>query len=283
MDAAWVHGRGADPRLPHLRESRVAILGCGSVGAPVALALAQAGVGEFALMDPEVVVPANIGRHPLGADAVGANKAEALARAMRLRLPHIVVDAYARRWDDVAREQPEILDRCDAIVSAIGEWSAEGALNEWHVSRNRRPGVIYGWTEAHACAGHAVAICETGGCLQCGLSPFGEPLLRVTHWPQGTTIRQEPACGAAYQPYGPIELAYVTTLVADLALDCLLDNITVSTERIWAGRRSLLEIAGGEWATEWLTFAAGRAQGGFVEERIWPVLEGCGECGFGQS
>ena len=50
------------------------IVGCGSVGAPVAIALAQAGVGRFILLDPDILKPSNISRHPLGAQYLGRMK-----------------------------------------------------------------------------------------------------------------------------------------------------------------------------------------------------------------
>jgi molybdopterin/thiamine biosynthesis adenylyltransferase len=278
-DATWVHGRGADPGLARLRASRVAIIGCGSVGAPVALALAQAGVGRLLLVDPDVLKTANIGRHPLGADALGRNKAEALAAMIRSKLPHLLsVDGHGIRWDQFVLENAGSLVDCDLIVAATGEWSTEGGLNEWHLGVNRAMPVLYGWTEAHACAGHAVAVCSSGGCLQCGFSRHGRPTLQVTEWKGGSTDRQEPACGTSYQPYGPVALGHVTSIVAELAVDCLLGDVVSSTERIWAGRRALLHSAGGDWTAEWLRIAGTRVEGGFIEDRPWGRTVDCVEC-----
>jgi hypothetical protein len=87
-DANWVHGRGRDPRTGQLLEATVVLVGCGSVGAPVGCALAQAGVGRIVLVDPDTLTWPNVGRHPLGASAVGRNKAEALApNACRPTIP----------------------------------------------------------------------------------------------------------------------------------------------------------------------------------------------------
>ncbi len=278
-DAPWVHGRGQDPRFERLRGATVAVLGCGSVGAPTALQLAGAGVGGMILVDPDTLRWANVGRHPLGAPGVGRGKAAALAEHIRSSYPHVrrvedVDGKWPRLGDDVMRR----LADCDLIVSAIGNWAAEGALNEWHHQKRNGP-VVYGWTEAHACAGHAVAICPPGGCLQCGFSPDGVPNMRVTDWPAGGTLRQEPACGATYQPYGPVELGHVVSLLAETALDCLLGVIADSVRRTWVGRRALLEGAGGAWNPAWLSQAGGRESGGFVEEAAWSRAPHCVECG----
>lgn len=278
VDPAWIHGRGQDPRFAALSAATVVVLGCGSVGGPVALALAESGVGRIVLIDPDTLTWANVGRHPLGAESVGFNKAQALARLIQARFPHVDVKAHPRRWEDVARAEPDLLSGCDLIVSAMGDWAAEGALNEWHLAAGRPVPVVYGWTEPHACAGHAVAIKDGGGCLQCGITDTGQPLLTLTEWPDSGVLRQEPACGALYQPYGPVELAHVVALVAELALDGLLGVVTASTHRIWAGRRRLLEMAGGTWTAAWIEIARDRLDGGFVHERPWPASAACGEC-----
>lgn len=273
VDPAWVHGRGRDPRFARLRDSRVLILGCGSVGGPVALALAESGVGRLVLTDPDALNWANVGRHPLGAESVGVNKAEALAKRIRTSYPHIEVESHATCWEDL----PGGLGGSDVIVSAIGSFSSEGGINDWHVSNGRSPTLVYGWTEPHACAGHAVAIAGTGGCLECGFDDGGAPRLRVTEWKAATTL-QEPACGAIFQPYGPIEIAHVVAVIAELAMDCILGTITTSTHRIWADRRRRLTELGGDWTAEWASVAGNRLDGGFLHESTWAASGNCRAC-----
>jgi molybdopterin/thiamine biosynthesis adenylyltransferase len=273
-DPAWVHGRGQDPRFARLRASRVVIVGCGSVGAPVAVMLAEAGVGRFALVDPDDLKWANVGRHPLGADSVGANKALALAKRIRTSFPHTEVEPHSVRWEDLPGD---LGDEADLVVSATGNWPSDGMLNEWHVARGRTAPVVYGWTEAHACAGHAVAITGSGGCLECGFDDAGAPRLRVCKWESETTL-QEPACGAVFQPYGPIELGHVSVMIAELAMDCLLGTVGTSTHRIWVDRRRRLAEAGGTWTAEWVRIAGDRADGGFLHEAVWAASADCRVC-----
>src|SRR3954452_21188615 len=102
------------------------------------------------------------------------------------------------------------------------------------MAQGRGRPVLYGWTEAHACAGHAVAIAGQDGCLQCHIGRTGVPALTVVEWADGGDANQEePACGAHYQPYGPVELAYVTAMIAETALDCLLEPPARSFSRVF--------------------------------------------------
>jgi sulfur-carrier protein adenylyltransferase/sulfurtransferase len=248
-DAAWVHGRGLDLRQSVLREKRVVVLGCGSIGAPVAVALAQAGVGTLELVDPDALSFANVGRHPLGAEDVGRSKAVALASRLRSRFPHADgIRGSARRWAPSPPENLALLESADLVVSALGDWGSEGAVNEWHVVTERKNRVLYAWTEAHACAGHAVLITARGGCLQCGLDDHGAARRPVTEWPNGSGMRAVPGCGAMFQPYGPVELSHITSIASELAIDALIGGPEKSVHRVWAARKALLDACGGRWS-----------------------------------
>ena len=109
------------------------------------------------------------------------------------------------------RTSPDVFSTATLIVSAMGDWEAEGGLNEWHVASGRRVPIVYGWTEPFACAGHAVAICREEGCFNCGMNNVGVALSTRTSW-NAETVRQEPACGASYQPYGVVALGHVVSL-----------------------------------------------------------------------
>lgn len=63
-------------------EKYAIIVGCGSVGSYVALALARAGVGRFILIDGDVLQPHNNCRHQLGCKDWGRYKAEAMKDAI---------------------------------------------------------------------------------------------------------------------------------------------------------------------------------------------------------
>lgn len=274
-DAAWIHGRDHDSRQKILRNARIAVVGCGAVGAPVAQQLAMSGVANILLVDPDPLKWSNVGRHVLGAGSVNSKKAEALCGQLRSNFPHSSFEFRANDFETVLSEEPALLHECDLVVCATGAWATESTLNSWHVADSRLPHVVYAWTEPHAAAGHAVAIKKGDSCLQCQMSPRGDANLEVTGWPVSARLLQEPACGAVYQPYGPIELAWTTALVSALVLDCLLGEVTQSTERIWAGPKRLIEENGGWWTPAWISANPGRDCGVFQLERRWETDRNC--------
>ena len=269
-DPNWVHGRGRDPRTPKLRNSTVVTVGCGSVGAPVACTLAQAGAGRIVLVDHDDLNWPNLGRHPLGATAVGRHKAEALAERLQADFPHLQIEGRACDLHCLLRSDLELLKAADLIVAATGSWSAESALNRWHVEQGRYRPILYGWTEAHACAGHAVAIVSEGGCFQCHIGRTGVPSFKAVDWPGGEGgSQEEPACGAHYHPYGPVELNYVTAMISDMALKCLLSPPTCSFSRVFATSQHRIDELGVRWSDEWLADHGNDDPGVRTVDRPW--------------
>ena len=278
-DSHWVHGRGRDPRTARLLDSTVVLFGCGSVGSPVVSMLAQAGVGRIILVDGDTLSWPNVGRHSLGATAVGRNKAESLAERLQADFPHLQIESRTCYLQEFLRDESELLRAADLIIAATGNWGAESALNRWHVEQDRPSPVLYCWTEAHACAGHAVAIVREGGCFQCHISRTGAPSFRVVKWPDGADASQEePACGAHYHPYGPVELSYVTAMIGDMALDCLLSPPPRSISRVFAtSKRRIVEL-GGLWSDEWIVEHGENESGVRTVDRDWP-RNSCVACG----
>ena len=236
-DAAWVHGRGQDARSRVLSGKSVTVFGCGSVGSFVTQSLARAGVGRLRLVDFDPLCWANVGRHALGADSVGQNKAKALAERLQREFPHLEFEGHNSMIEAAMLTNGASLLRSELIVCLTGNWVAESWLNEWHVKSGLDNAILYGWTEDHAVAGSAVVIAPSGRCLACGIGRTGTPMLTAVDWPDGREAYTEPSCADHYQPYGAIELSYITAMVADTAIDELLNASTRSYRRIWVSGR----------------------------------------------
>nr|WP_246729186.1 ThiF family adenylyltransferase [Methylosinus sp. RM1] len=253
-----------------MQKAKVAVFGCGSVGAPVATMLAEAGVGHLLLVDKDTLAAANVGRHPLGIDALGRHKSEALALLLRKCYPHLCIDYEVSSVEDLLLSNSKQIEGVDLIVSALGSWPAEALLDQWHSSSAAPPAIVYGWTEPHAAAGQAVVLKGDGARLRDGLDETGTPLLQVTEWSEDMNLRAEPACGAFFQPYGPIEVGYINNMIGELCLDVLLDQVDDATHRIWAARDSLLASAGGQWTERWTSIMnEERGRQGGIFERRW--------------
>jgi hypothetical protein len=277
-DAWWVHGRDGNADLIELLGVTVGMIGCGSLGAPVARLLAQAGVGRLRLIDADFMSWPNVGRHALGASAVHQRKALALADRLAREFPHLQFDSIAKPWQLAVHDEPAALTDCQLLVSTIGSWGEESELNEWLLHQHSALPILFGWSEPHGCAGQAVIIRRGSGCFACGLTDHGEALFKVVEFP-GETLQREAACGAYFQPYGASQMMLIATVVADLAVDLLCERADPGTHRMVAARSPLIDAAGGQFSQSWIDLSDGRKSGGNVEEKLWMPRHTCRVCG----
>lgn len=274
-DASWIHGRARDPRTEKLRNSKVIIFGCGSVGSFVAATLVRAGVGNMHIVDFDQLEWANVGRHYLGGSSVGMNKAERLAASLNADFPHATIIGHDSSIEITIEQEPDWFATADLVISLTGSGKADNSLNDWHRATGRAIPVVYGWSEPFAGAGHAVAVGRDGGCLSAGVDSLGMAKFVMTTWNSSETL-EEPACGVHFAPYGPIELGHVNDLIAELSMDCLLGKIATSTHRIWAARNAHLDEFGGSWSQGGKHVLGAANDGGRTLARVWPSCACCG-------
>lgn len=276
-DAAWIHGRDSHESIL-LIEKHVLLIGCGSLGSEVAQYLAKSGVGNVILVDPELLEYANVGRHVLGASDVDRSKAKSLERLFRRNYPHIKsIEAIPKTWQKFYEEKPAAFHEVDLIISTVGSWAIETRLNTKALLDPEMAPLLFGWAEPFSVAGHSVFLGSDNRCLACGLNEIGQPDLHVCAWGQQTT-RQEPQCGANFQPYGPLALAGVASEIAKTSIKALLDNVPAGTHTIYlAPEQEVLETGGYHSEVFKLEFGENLKQGGTFT-REWPKRANCPFC-----
>lgn len=279
VDAKWCLYRGGNGFSAELFAKKVAIVGCGSLGGDLAAMLAKAGVGSFVFVDDEVLDWGNISRHFLGGIHVGQSKATAMASELARQMPWLETEAVVSSAETLLDESPEVLRRCDLIISTTGDWTSECMLNAACKTLTRFPAIIFGWTEAYGIAGHALATLESGGCLTCGTSEFGVFESRVSDWAEHhQTMLQSTGCGDLFQPYSATDIAPTRGIIVELALDVLRGTVRESALRTWIGDTSRLTSLGGQLRDCW----AKRADVGELNKRMfassWPRNPNCPLC-----
>jgi len=115
-----------DPEYGRLKEAKVAVVGCGSVGSKVAVQLARSGVNNFVLVDGDLLMSGNLVRNELDWRAVGMHKAPALAA----RLNEISADCIVTTRTTVLGGQESggtlsvtmsDINDCDLIIDATAD------------------------------------------------------------------------------------------------------------------------------------------------------------------
>lgn len=276
VDPDWVHTRGGGKDIENIRTRSVVIIGCGSLGSEVSQMLANSGIPKMRLIDPDVLTWDNVGRHRLGGDYVGEKKAHSLKACLNRQFPHLEIHSEAATWEDVFENNPEKIADSDLVISLTGEWKSESALNSLAISRTRPP-VIFGWTEPHGLAGHALLVARRGGCLGCGRDELGHVSHRVVAWKE-EPIERLPACGGFFQPYGAVETGPINSMIASLVIETLLRNPIRSELRTWIGDTSRIAQLGGTIEESWRPRLGEEQTLGRLLRTDWPGNPECLQC-----
>jgi adenylyltransferase/sulfurtransferase len=178
----WGIGAAGQARLA---AARVAVVGCGALGAAVIDHLARGGVGHLAVVDRDIVELSNLQRQVLydEADAAaGTPKAVAAARAVarvngQVQVRPVIADVTAANVEELLAGAEVVVDGTDnfetrflvndACVKAGVPWIYGGAIGSTGMVMVVRPGE----TPCLRClypegvAGAALGTCETAGVL----------------------------------------------------------------------------------------------------------------------
>lgn len=230
---------------------KVAVVGCGALGAQVALLLAQSGVRHLTLVDHDTMSWQNVGRHVLSGMAVGHNKASAMKEEILSRFPDYEIEAIPKKWQDKWSEQPNIFDSHDLVISLTADWESDSLLNSLSKSGNEIPPVIFSWIEAFGLAGHIVTVLPQGGCLRCMTNSLGEFQHPVAAIPEERALHREPSCGAFYQPFSAAAAVPLTAQVVMTAIEALNGRINSSEHRVWVGAKDNFDYVAATITPDW--------------------------------
>lgn len=118
--------------LQRLAEKRIGIVGLGSGGGFVALALAMGGVGKFVLIDDDQLEAVNVVRHVADHRYVGQAKVAAVADLIQQRNPQAQVETHVGRIENAK----DLLDDLDLLVVGVDGENSKYILNEAALERD---------------------------------------------------------------------------------------------------------------------------------------------------
>lgn len=204
------------------------IIGCGSVGSLVALELARAGVGNFFLVDSDILGYHNICRHQCGIQDVGKYKTTAVRERILQINPYATVRTSSKMIQEVAMDSLEPFCNSDTIIVGCAD-NREGDLyaDSFLAKPHKMPFISIGCWE-RAFAG------EIFYCLPEGMPAYsdfvaalGDSSGRVnanTHLYMGEV--------GTFEPGISVDINFVTTIAVKMILDLLNRNNPDYTQRL---------------------------------------------------
>jgi len=132
------------PSSAVLRTRRILVAGVGAIGATVALELSRNGVGTLGMVDPDVIVPGNGVRWPLGESVWGQSKVAALEAHILANYSMTSVEKFCSRLGDVdldsdtgpGAELGRFMKEADAVIDATASSEIASLLAERCAANN---------------------------------------------------------------------------------------------------------------------------------------------------
>jgi molybdopterin/thiamine biosynthesis adenylyltransferase len=227
-----------------LRDITVAVIGCGAVGSRVVEQLALSGVGKIVIVDDDKFSEDNIYRHVLGGAAIGHNKADAMAKHLRWRLPYI--EAVSKPVKREVWFKEEGWNNVQIMVDATAAFTGMREMNQAIVELSKPVPVVYCWLEACGIGGHALLVNgNSAGCFECLLENSGQGPFRRCDFlePYQNVTKDLTGCGGAFTPFSVLDSIKTATLATELVLEHILKDQS-SVYRFWIGDDTGAKSAG---------------------------------------
>lgn len=238
----------------------VCIVGLGSVGSKVSVELANLGINQMTLIDPEKFEKDNIFRHALGADSIHNGKTNFKVDELQLELerknPYLEVSAEAMNILDIVHEYPNYFDKFDYCFICIGDTMPSLELNKVF-SKNKHK-VFYTWVEPLGLGGHVLYIdYDKKGCFNClNTDPNNGKVIsnRSSLIKSGQHIEKNLAsCRSAFIPYGSLTSSEAAIKTVELFHKVVYNKVTKNSILTWVGDTDSFIEMGYEFSDRFLS------------------------------
>ena len=201
------------PTSKTLAGKNIVVVGCGTIGGYLSEMLCKAGAGisdgRITLVDFDILLPQNIGRHRLGFPDLLSNKAVAMANELKRLAPGVEVRALPV---DVRQAQ---LGELDLLIDASGE----EALGHWLCSNFSRVPILSVWIEGPGTAVRALLRTNgSGACYRCLWQSNKRGELRSVIDPLPVVLAGH-GCEGLYVPFPASVSVHAASLGAEMTLD----------------------------------------------------------------
>jgi molybdopterin/thiamine biosynthesis adenylyltransferase len=239
-----------------------ALVGLGSLGAPLALELGRAQLAELRILDHDLVEAGTTVRWPVGLPAVGSSKTAVIQATITNHFPRMSCQTFQHRIgaasseDNGAPNDFDLLDRlvdaADLVIDATAEIGVQHLLAD--LARERSLPQVYVWGTEGAYGG-AVVRCLPGetGCWLClQLAIEDDSIPAPPFEPGGTT--QPRGCGTRTFTGESFNLLPLVAQAARVATGTLLEALPPGEDAfVMSLRNGDRPAAAPRWSTYALT------------------------------
>lgn len=206
-----------------LVNKNILLSGCGTIGGYLAHILVSAGAGtgtgQLTLVDPQILLPGNVGRHQLSITDVLKNKAEALKEMLCKSNPGAKIVSIA---GDVRNAS---FRNIDLLIDATGEEPLSNAINLRYLDGDLPP-VLYTWIEGPGTAVRCLLVDSPKyGCYRCLKTAEGADRYSPLESPIDSFVMGQ-GCDSYYVPFPAATSMAAAALAGQAVIDWVNDRVS---------------------------------------------------------
>ncbi len=199
------------------------LVGCGSVGGHLAVALMDAGVTDFTLVDYDNISVENIARHTCGFESVGQKKTDALKRRIEGHNPNCVCKALHKDGLKLALSYDFFLKNVDMVFITAADAPLEYSFVAAYVDGTMSKPIALLWMEPYSLAAHAIVLNKPARIYEELFDREMEFNGRVVE-NSSQMYKRDAGCNSMYMPYSGLDtqsfvIAFVRQLFAEYVVD----------------------------------------------------------------
>lgn len=244
IDNSYLTMRGG--ATSKLKDKRVLLLGCGSVGGYIASNLCQSGVMNLDILDNDFFQPENLHRHWLGFDSLSTKalnyKADLVKEKLEAQYPYVDIDSlnYIDRSAQTFILDVNKLRNYDLIISALGEPTINLEINRILEKSDIQVPFMVCFNEPYGIGGHVIAVnIDKSSCLQCLYTDSISS--EITQFkgsfvaPNQNFKKNISGCSGSFVPYSCLDTQQTALLATRKAIDILHGRLIKNSLFSWIG------------------------------------------------
>ena len=235
--------RSSDDQI--ITDLSIAMVGVGSIGSNLIPLLKNININKFRFVDTENLEIENLGRHLLGINYRGENKAVAMKNYLELKNPYYDIQVSTNSIVDIVSTDIQFLAPCDYIFVCIGhtniEYFIDMALKEGLI---KRP-IFFLWVEPYVAGGHCVYLTPNSLTNFKDLfknSFFKNNIILEDDYRNKIFSKQESGCQTSFLPYSGLNVMKFLCSLYPRICNIIENKISIGKSFTWIGDKKYLKL-----------------------------------------
>jgi len=220
-----------------IKETSLAIIGCGSLGSHLAMSLSKSGISKFLLVDNEQLSPENVARHLCGFKEVEESllKCDAVKKRIIEHFPHINCETYSSDILNLLLNNKLDFNNFNLIIDSTGNNTIARRLNYFVRNKIIKSPLIIIWIEPYGVAGQIFYLHpEKGGCFECCIDDKGFFLYSVAST-CNVFNKRETGCQNTFIPYSNLNIECFSSVACRVIIKIIEDKPLDTELYTWLG------------------------------------------------